>query len=80
MNQPPNGLTAVPEKAINESHAALSTGYAQSKHITERVLERACKIAGTPITIYSFGQIAGPASSQGVGGAWNKQGDSESDR
>ena len=45
-------------------------GYAQSKAISEAVLEEASRVAGVPSAVCRVGQIAGPTSSDGM---WSKQ-------
>ena len=45
-------------------------GYAESKYISELLLEEATKTSGVSATICRVGQVAGPLAK---GGMWNKQ-------
>lgn len=68
----PNHHTGpVPEEIIADFTVPQHMGYAESKHISERILGRACAESNIPISICRVGQVAGPVkSSQGM---WNKQ-------
>ena len=68
-----NLVESIGECIIDDPSAPLPMGYAQSKHIAERVLGHASRIAGIPATICRVGQVAGPVNIQGEGGCWNKQ-------
>ncbi|KAI3337076.1 hypothetical protein HD806DRAFT_528655 [Xylariaceae sp. AK1471] len=64
----------VPDKPAEDPLAALNTGYAQSKLVTERVLANAARTSGVAIHIARVRQVGGPASrssssSSGTGGA-----------
>ncbi|TEY39882.1 hypothetical protein BOTCAL_0448g00080 [Botryotinia calthae] len=61
--------TSIPEKIIEDISAPLQMGYAESKFISERVLDHAAKKLSVDIKIARVGQIAGPAYTSGV---WNK--------
>ncbi|KAF2998695.1 putative secondary metabolism biosynthetic enzyme [Neopestalotiopsis sp. 37M] len=54
------GETHIPE-AILEDGPDLSSpfGYAQSKHVAERILARASRVGNIPVTVARIGQIAG---------------------
>lgn len=73
MNWPLNHTGPVPERIIDDSSAPLPMGYAQSKHVAERLLSRASSVVGIPTTICRVGQVAGPVNAGGNGGFWNKQ-------
>ncbi|KAJ5176185.1 uncharacterized protein N7482_002062 [Penicillium canariense] len=59
----------VPEEVIKCPGAASHTGYAQSKHIAERLLAAAGAKLQIPISILRIGQVAGPTTI-GDGGRW----------
>lgn len=59
----------VPEEIILSESVAAKNGYAQSKHIAERILYEASQTVGIQVTVVRLGQIAGPTSA-GVG-TWN---------
>lgn len=61
----------VPEEIIADFTVPQSMGYAESKHISERLLGRACAEFNIPVSICRVGQVAG--SVQGSHGMWNKQ-------
>ncbi|KAK5991668.1 Non-canonical non-ribosomal peptide synthetase FUB8-like protein [Cladobotryum mycophilum] len=61
--------TPVTEKPVNSYDVTSPLGYGQSKHVTERILERANSISGTPVTILRLGQVAGPTTA--TGGQWS---------
>ncbi|EMR82848.1 putative nrps-like enzyme protein [Botrytis cinerea BcDW1] len=61
--------TSIPEKIIEDTLAPLQMGYAESKFISERILDHAAKKLSVDIKIARVGQIAGPAYTSGV---WNK--------
>lgn len=68
----PNHHTGpVPEEIIADFTVPQNIGYAESKHISERLLGRACAESNIPISICRVGQVAGPV--QGSQGMWNKQ-------
>ncbi|MCJ1308867.1 hypothetical protein MMC25_002522 [Agyrium rufum] len=60
----------VPEEIISDFSVPLPMGYAESKHVSERLLSLAHDKYGTPISIIRVGQIAGPVKSDK--GLWNK--------
>ncbi|KAI0018397.1 hypothetical protein F4780DRAFT_794633 [Xylariomycetidae sp. FL0641] len=59
----------VPEQALDDNDWAAPdpTGYAQSKHVAERLLGAAAARAGVPATVCRVAQVAGPT---GAAGAW----------
>lgn len=58
----------IPESFIGpDPTVALSTGYAQSKYVVERLTQSASKILGIPVTILRVGQLCGST----VTGHWN---------
>ncbi|KAF7936357.1 uncharacterized protein EAE98_002576 [Botrytis deweyae] len=63
--------TPVPETIIDDVSAPLLMGYAESKFISERILDYASKtkLLTVDIKVARVGQIAGPAYTSGV---WNK--------
>lgn len=63
--------TTVPETIIDDTLAPLPMGYAESKFISERILDYAAKtmMPTVDIKVARVGQIAGPAYTSGV---WNK--------
>ncbi|KAL8789313.1 MAG: hypothetical protein Q9213_001236 [Squamulea squamosa] len=73
MDHSVNHNGPVPERIITDASAAVPMGYAQSKHIAERVLSNASKMAGIPTTVVRVGQVAGPVDASKKGGCWNKQ-------
>lgn len=66
-----NHTGPVPEAIIADVTVPQNMGYAESKHISERLLGRACAESNIPISICRVGQVAGPV--QGSQGMWNKQ-------
>ncbi|APA06277.1 hypothetical protein SS1G_01217 [Sclerotinia sclerotiorum 1980 UF-70] len=62
--------TIVPEKIIDDTSAPLPMGYAESKFISENILDYASKkMSNVDVKVARVGQIAGPAYTSGV---WNK--------
>ena len=51
-----------PEAIITDSRVAAKMGYAESKHVAERILGIAATKSQCPISIYRIGQVAGSAS------------------
>lgn len=60
----------VPERMFESWSTAHSTGYGQSKAVSERLLNAATREAGIPTTVCRVGQIAGPTTASGM---WPKQ-------
>ncbi len=67
---PSMGHPSAPEGPVHNPDAALKQGYAESKHIAERLCYAASDKAGIPTTILRVGQIAGPTNSLG---SWNSR-------
>lgn len=68
----PNHHTGpVPEEIIADFTVPQHMGYAESKHISEQLLGRACAELNIPISICRVGQVAGPV--HGSQGMWKKQ-------
>ena len=51
-----------PEVIITDSRVAAKMGYAESKHVAERILGIAATKSQCPISIYRIAQVAGSAS------------------
>ena len=69
MKWPPHkGL--VPESIIDDYAVPEAIGYAESKHISERLLDQANTECNIPVSICRVGQIAGPVLRSN--GMWNK--------
>ena len=60
-----------PEEPVHDFHAPLLIGYAESKEISEQLLERAAAQSGVRAAICRVGQVSGPVIRRG--GVWNKQ-------
>ncbi|KAI0147792.1 hypothetical protein GGR57DRAFT_505397 [Xylariaceae sp. FL1272] len=52
-------MTHKPEEVVEDPHAALGTGYAQSKLVAERVLSKASDVSGLSVHIVRVGQVGG---------------------
>ena len=52
--------TAIPEAIYENWTASSAMGYAESKHVSERLLASASRHGGVPVSISRVGQIAGP--------------------
>ncbi|KAF7939130.1 uncharacterized protein EAE97_007211 [Botrytis byssoidea] len=64
-------LPTTPESIIDDVSASLAMGYAESKYITEHLLDyTAKKYPALLIQIARIGQVAGPVSTRG---SWNRQ-------
>ncbi|KAI1330923.1 male sterility protein-domain-containing protein [Xylariaceae sp. FL0255] len=61
-------LGAVPERVIHDQSVAGDSGYSQSKHVAERILQKAAASSDLQVSIVRVGQIAGPARNPG---GWN---------
>lgn len=66
----PRDGPVVPETAVENSEVTLAQGYAESKHVAERICSEASHRAGIPTTIFRVGQMGGPT---GEKGAWNRR-------
>ena len=71
MNWSANHSGAVPEQIFDDFSVAQPMGYAESKHISERLLAVAGKVSSVPSSVCRVGQVAGPIGSGK--GMWNKQ-------
>jgi len=60
---------SVPEEIIPDFDIAGSSGYGESKHIAERLLDHAAKKLNVAVRIARLGQIAGPLH---LPGQWNR--------
>ncbi|TVY80570.1 Non-canonical non-ribosomal peptide synthetase FUB8 [Lachnellula suecica] len=65
-----NPEALVPEAIINDTDAPEQMGYAESKYVTERLIEKFATASGINAAIFRTGQIAGSLSGNRV---WNKQ-------
>jgi nucleoside-diphosphate-sugar epimerase len=61
---------SVPETPIEDCDVTLRQGYAEAKHICERICLAASQRAGVLTSILRLGQIAGPTTESGM---WNRQ-------
>lgn len=59
----------VPEVIIDDWNIPQEMGYAESKYISERLLDEASTVTGIPTAVCRIGQIAGPTT---VDGLWTK--------
>ncbi len=71
MNWNANHSGAVPEHVFDDFTVAAPMGYAESKHISERLLAIAGKVSNVPSAVCRVGQVTGPIGSEK--GMWNKQ-------
>ena len=71
MNWSANHNGPVPEQIFDDYSVAQPMGYAESKHISERLLAMAGKVSGVPVSVCRVGQVTGPIGSEK--GMWNKQ-------
>ncbi|KAM0814113.1 putative Carrier domain-containing protein [Seiridium cardinale] len=70
-NRSSDPKTPIPETPVEDSLAALNTGYGQSKLAAERILITANRQSGVPVSIVRVGQVGGP--SKGIPGVWADQ-------
>lgn len=61
----------VPEGVLDDFDAPEASGYAESKFVSELLIEKIAASAQLTTSILRVGQIAGPV--EGTGGSWNKQ-------
>ena len=69
------GRRPAPETPHENYSVAAPLGYAESKHVAERILTFAAERRGVPASILRIGQIAGPVARSnraGSGNAWNE--------
>ena len=71
MTWPNHHSGPVPEEIIVDFRVPQHMGYAESKHVAERLLGLASAESNIPISICRAGQVAGPIC--GSYGMWNKQ-------
>lgn len=64
------GENVVPEKVFEDWNIPETVGYAQSKFLAERILQRAGQVSGVRAAVCRVGQIAGPIMERGM---WPKQ-------
>lgn len=62
----------VPERIFGDWSVSQNMGYAESKHVSERLLDEAAKLGNERIVICRIGQIAGPVLRQ-ENGMWAQQ-------
>lgn len=55
----------MPEAVIDDWSLPQPMGYAESKYVSERLLEEAGRVSGVPVDICRVGQVAGPMSRTG---------------
>ena len=55
----------MPEKIVDDWSLPQQMGYAESKYVSERLLDEASRISGVQTTICRVGQVAGPTSGKG---------------
>jgi thioester reductase-like protein len=60
----------VPEQIIADWGISEDMGYAESKLVSERLLDRAASVAGISSAVCRVGQIAGPTTQRGL---WNRK-------
>lgn len=65
MEWPVNHTRKMPEAVIDDWSLPQPIGYAESKHVSERLLEEASHVSGVPVDICRVGQVAGPTSQMG---------------
>lgn len=56
----------MPEEIVDDWSLPQQMGYAESKYISERLLDEASRVSGMPIAICRVGQVAGPTSGKGL--------------
>lgn len=70
LNRQSQGGQGVPEEPLDDWGSPADMGYAQSKFVSEQLLNRAAATCGFHATICRVGQIAGPI--EGIG-TWNRK-------
>ncbi|MDI1492470.1 MAG: putative secondary metabolism biosynthetic enzyme [Ramalina farinacea] len=60
--RPPDNATGIPETPIEDLDVSLPIGYAESKRVAERLLDRAATESGAQVSLLRIGQIGGPAA------------------
>ncbi len=56
----------MPEEIVDEWSLPQPMGYAESKYVSERLLDEASRVSGVPTAICRIGQVAGPTRGKGV--------------
>ncbi|KAI9739037.1 MAG: putative NRPS-like protein biosynthetic cluster [Cirrosporium novae-zelandiae] len=67
-NQNQDSNPTIPEIHMTDPRAPLSQGYAESKHVSERILGIASSAAHIPSSVARVGQVSGPTTTLGK---WN---------
>ena len=62
---------SVPEHSFDDFSIPSAQGYAESKYVAERLLEKASEVSGVSAAICRVGQLGGPVMKKL--GMWNKQ-------
>lgn len=65
MEWPVSHTGKMPEAVLNDWSLPQPMGYAESKYVSERLLEEASRVSGVPVKICRVGQVAGPTSQMG---------------
>lgn len=65
MEWPVSHTGKMPETVINDWSLPQPMGYAESKYVSERLLEEASRVSSVPVKICRVGQVAGPTSQTG---------------
>lgn len=65
MEWPVSHTGKMPEAVIDDWSLPQPMGYAESKYVSERLLEEAGRVSGVPVEICRVGQVAGPVSQTG---------------
>ena len=55
----------MPEEIVDDWSLPQQMGYAESKYVSERLLDEASRVSGVPTAICRVGQVAGPTSGKG---------------
>ncbi|KAK0507032.1 hypothetical protein JMJ35_010490 [Cladonia borealis] len=55
----------MPEKIVDDWSLPQPMGYAESKYVSERLLDEASRVSGVPTAICRVGQVAGPTNGKG---------------
>lgn len=66
MNYPASHTGPMPESIIDEFSLPQGMGYAESKYISERMLDEAARVSGVKSAVCRVGQVAGPTKGTGV--------------
>ena len=55
----------MPEEIVDDWSLPQRMGYAESKYVSERLLDEASRVSGVPTAICRIGQVAGPTNGKG---------------